>query len=109
MQPYIYMSVGVRADGLDSKDIELLEELASESYFYCEDFAEDEQVFAFEVLHSPWSQDNYADTKTLDFKQISKLYDANKGKILKYQNLLKVSNLEHIVDRVDVIVHVTEL
>lgn len=104
------MSIGVRADDLGQTDIENLEKITKDSYFYAEDFADDEQVFVFEVLHCPWTNANsYAETKTLGIQQINKLYNENREKIIKYQNWMKTSGLNHLVDRVDVIVHVTEL
>ena len=112
MQPYIYMSIGINAFELEREDTEKLESLDFESYSFVEDFADNEQVFAFEVLQSPW--DNAADkdyslTKVLSVSYINKLYSENKEKIIVYQNQLKTLGLNHLVDKVDIVVHVTEV
>lgn len=109
MQPYIYMSIGIRGDGLTSEDIESLEALNLEGYIYTEGFEEEDQVFALEVLYNPWDKDEYSATKTISIEEINTLYRDNRDKIIKYQNKLKTVELSHLVDKVDVIVHVTEM
>jgi len=109
MQPYIYMSIGVRGDGLEEKQLEKLKEITAEDYYYADGCAEDEKLFVFETLYSPWDYEAFSASKTIDSDVVVRLANNSKSKILDYQNLLKKEGLAHLVNRVKIVIHTTEL
>jgi lysyl-tRNA synthetase class I len=103
------MSIGIKGNQVNQDDHERLEQLCEDSYFYTEDFSQEEQVYAFSVLHNPWDHEEYTDSKVLAVPQILKLVNQNQEHMKDARQQLIDVGLEHLANKLEFLVHVTEI
>jgi len=122
MQPYLFVSLGIRHTEKQPFNLDILEKLNSHNKngieFGFDGYTEnehgantgDEGVIYLYRIHCPFSAKIYQDSKSITYTELEEILLENKIKELKSETvrILKILGLHEMADNIEIIIHVSE-